>query len=264
MIGILLPVSALGLMLQRPLNTLNTKPLSATGPGTRAVVPLRMGGKGFFEKAEDKFEGFVENVEDKIEGFVEGVEDKIEGFVEGVEDKIEGFVEGVDDKITEAAEDKIKEAIENQIKALVANTGEDSEHKSAGWGGEGSGPDKERILAAVETIVAGRREEVAGGVTNRQLEILKILKFFNLPVIADELIQTLSSMCCCCSLPQSSFGGGRRPGTTSRAPTVRPKSPSRRATSGRTSGRTSSSQTCARAVSTQRFDPTVTSSRQGV
>ena len=83
------------------------------------MVPLRMGGKGFFEKAEDKFEGFVENVEDKIEGFVEGVEDKI----------------------TEAAEDKIKEAIENQIKALVANTGEDSEHKSAGWGGEGSGPD---------------------------------------------------------------------------------------------------------------------------
>ena len=184
MIGILLPVSALGLMLQRPLNTLNTKPLSATGPGTRAVVPLRMGGKGFFEKAEDKFEGFVENVEDKIEGFVEGVEDKIEG-----------FVEGVDDKITEAAEDKInKEAIENQIKALVANTGEDSEHKSAGWGGEGSGPDKERILAAVETIVAGRREEVAGGVTNRQLEILKILKFFNLPVIADELIQVIEAL----------------------------------------------------------------------
>ena len=85
-----------------------------------------------------------------------------------MEDKIEGFVEGVDDKITEAAEDKInKEAIENQIKALVAHTGEDSEHKSAGWGGEGSGPDKERILAAVEKIVAGRREEVAGGLTNR-------------------------------------------------------------------------------------------------
>ena len=112
-----------------------------------------------------------------------------------MEDKIEGFVEGVDDKITEAAEDKInKEAIENQIKALVANTGEDSEHKSAGWGGEGSGPDKERILAAVETIVAGRREEVAGGVTNRQLEILKILKFFNLPVIADELIQVIEAL----------------------------------------------------------------------
>ena len=51
MIGILLPVTVLGLMLQPPLNTRSTTPLSTPGTGTRAVVPLRMA------------DGFVESVE---------------------------------------------------------------------------------------------------------------------------------------------------------------------------------------------------------
>jgi len=52
MIGILLPVTALGLMLQPPLNTRSTTPLSGPGTGTRAVVPLRMA-DGFVESVED-------------------------------------------------------------------------------------------------------------------------------------------------------------------------------------------------------------------
>jgi hypothetical protein len=66
MIGILLPMTAFGLMLQRPLSP-SIRPLSASSIGPRATVPLRM--------------GFVENkikelVEEKIKELVEGFAEK--------------------------------------------------------------------------------------------------------------------------------------------------------------------------------------------
>ena len=85
MIGILLPMTALGLMLQQPFNTLRTKPLIAPGTGTRAVVPLTMVG------------GFAEDLE------------KVGGFAEDLEKVGAGFAEDLENKITEAAEKKIKE-----------------------------------------------------------------------------------------------------------------------------------------------------------
>ena len=70
MIGILLPMTALGLMLQRPLTTLRTKPLIAPGTGTRAVVPLTMVG-GFAEDLENKITEAAEKKIKEVEGLVE-------------------------------------------------------------------------------------------------------------------------------------------------------------------------------------------------
>ena len=85
MVGILLPMTALGLMLQRPFSTVSTTPLSAPGTGTRAVVPLRM------------VEGFAEDLENKV---TEAAKKKIM--------EVEGLVETK----VEDAEDKIREEIE--------------------------------------------------------------------------------------------------------------------------------------------------------
>ena len=266
MIGILLPLTALGLMLQPRLNTRSTTPLSAPGTGTRAVVPLRMA------------DGFVESVED------------------------------LETKIKEAA-GKIKEA-----EGLAEDKVGDLEYKTKAEIAELSRLDENQISEAVEKILKGLPEDEDAGdlattLPGRQLQILKLLKFFNVPVIAGEIIQviskllqkgregvevpvgdttfvvttdflsslwqfgaarrpnhqastlflapaltltptpqpdsqTLSSICCSRRWSQgaSSFGGGRRPGTTSRAPTATSRRTSRRATS----GRTSSSQTCVR------------------
>ena len=70
MIGILLPMTALGLMLQQPFNTLRTKPLIAPGTGTRAVVPLTMVG-GFAEDLENKITEAAEKKIKEVEGLVE-------------------------------------------------------------------------------------------------------------------------------------------------------------------------------------------------
>ena len=70
MIGILLPMTALGLMLRQPFNTLRTKPLIAPGTGTRAVVPLTMVG-GFAEDLENKITEAAEKKIKEAEGLVE-------------------------------------------------------------------------------------------------------------------------------------------------------------------------------------------------
>ena len=75
MIGILLPLTALGLMLQPRLNTRSTTPLSAPGTGTRAVVPLRMA-DGFVESVED-LETKIKEAAGKIKEAEGLAEDKV-------------------------------------------------------------------------------------------------------------------------------------------------------------------------------------------
>ena len=119
MVGILLPMTALGLMLQRPFSTVSTTPLSAPGTGTRAVVPLRMV-EGFAEDLENKVteaaKKKIMEVEGLVETKVEDAEDKIREEIEALSrlDKqqmlkaVEKIVEGEDGGLTSGQLEMLK------------------------------------------------------------------------------------------------------------------------------------------------------------
>ena len=151
MIGILLPMTAFGLMLQRPLSP-SIRPLSASSIGPRATVPLRM--------------GFVEN---KIKELVEEkIKEEVEGLVENkIKERVEGFVEN---KIKEEVEEKIKEEVkglvENKIKELV----------------------EEKIKELVEGFTEKKIKEELKVLPEKE-QIEKILKILDVPEIAKEILE---------------------------------------------------------------------------
>jgi hypothetical protein len=156
MIGILLPMTAFGLMLQRPLSP-SIRPLSASSIGPRATVPLRM--------------GFVEN---KIKELVEEkIKEEVEGLVENkIKERVEGFVEN---KIKEEVEEKIKEEVkglvENKIKELV----------------------EEKIKELVEGFAEKKIKEELKVLPEKE-QVEKILKILDVPEIAKEILEFVDAL----------------------------------------------------------------------
>ena len=192
MIGILLPMTAFGLMLQRPLSP-SIRPLSASSIGPRATVPLRMGfvenkiKELVEEKIKEEVEGLVENkIKERVEGFVENkIKEEVEGFVENkIKEEVEGFVENkikegvegfVENKIKEEVEEKIKE----EVKGLVENTIKELV--------------EEKIKELVEGFAEKKIKEELKVLPEKE-QIEKILKILDVPEIAKEILEFVDAL----------------------------------------------------------------------